>query len=162
MHIGGLLPFHAIRTSFIRPPVELSLTELRRPFELDGKLALPSRVGRQTCAALSSRTKLAPSSRVGPDSHRPPKLDQTCAVLSSRTRLMPSSRVGPDSRRPPKSTRAVCGRLDPNGRSSRTGLRQTFRAGPCRTFSGRPAGRPAFVPVKATPTKPPVRFPRGL
>ncbi|EEZ78818.1 hypothetical protein HMPREF0972_00164 [Actinomyces sp. oral taxon 848 str. F0332] len=86
MHIGGLLPFHAIRTSFIRSPVELSLTELRRPFELDGKLALPS--------------------RVGPNSHRPPESDQTRTVLPSWTKLVLSSRVGPDSCRPPKSTRA--------------------------------------------------------
>lgn len=129
---------------------------------LPNRVAPPFRTGRQTRAVLSSRTRLAPSSRVGPNSRRPLESDQTRAALPSWTRLMPSSRVGPNLRRPPKSTRAVCGRLDPNGRPSRTGLRQTFRAGPCRTFSGRPAGRPAFVPVKATPTKPPVRFPRGL
>ena len=129
---------------------------------LPNRVAPPFRTGRQTRAVLPSWTKLSPPSRVGPNSRRSPKLDQTHAVLPSWTKLAPPSRVGPDSRRPPKSTRAVCGRLDPNGRPSRTGLRQTFRAGPCRTFSGRPAGRPAFVPVKATPTKPPVRFPRGL
>lgn len=127
------------------------------------RVAPPFRTGRQTCAALPSWTA---------NLRCPLESDQTRAVLPSRTRLAPSSQVGPNLCCPLESdqTHAVlpnqpvrfCGRLDPNGRSSRTGLRQTFRAGPCRTFPGRPAGRPAFGPVKATPTKPPVRFPRGL
>ena len=175
MHIRDLLPFHAMRTSVIRPRVELSLTSRAAP--------------NWTAAVHLNRT-----AAVLPNWTAAVHLNRTAAVLpnwaavvlSNRTAVVLSNRMA-NSRRPWGIARVVCGPLAPTRRPesptsnsrispdgafepSQTALLgqpdRRLRAGLCRAFSLRPrltlACPSALVPVKATPTKPPARFPRGL
>ena len=167
MHIRDLLPFHAMRTSVIRPRVELSLTSRAAPnwtavFHLN-----------RTAAVLSNWAAVVLSNRMA-NSRRPWGIARVVCGPLAPTRRPESptsnSRISPDGAFEPSQT-ALLGQPDRRLRASRDlGLRASrdlgLRASLCRAFSLRPrptlACPSALVPVKATPTKPPARFPRGL
>ena len=163
MHIRDLLPFQAIRTSFIRPPVQLSLTSRaafptrtsavlpnwgRRPFEPNGRGPPDLNV---RCPS-EPNGKLAPPVWFAVLSRQPGTQNRLRRTLGS-AQTAPLSHPRPHFWASPNR----CLRASPD-----LGL----RAGLCRAFSHRPrltlACPSALVPVKATPTKPPARFPRGL
>ena len=167
MHIRDLLPFHAMRTSVIRPRVELSLTSRAAPnwtavFHLNRTAAvLPN----WTAAVHLNRTAAVLLNRMA-NSRRPWGIAVWFAVLSRQPgaqnrlrRTLGSAQTAPLSHPRPHFWASPNRRL----RASRDlGLRASL----CRAFSLRPrltlACPSALVPVKATPTKPPARFPRGL
>ena len=160
MHIRDLLPFHAMRTSVIRPRVELSLTS--RAALLNWTAAvLPN----WAAAVLPNWTAAVLPNRMA-NSRRPWGIARVvCGPLAPTGRPespTSNSRISPDGAFEPSQT-ALLGQPDRRLRASRDlGL----RAGLCRAFSLRPrptlACPSALVPVKVTPTKPPARFPRGL
>ncbi len=168
MHIRDLLPFHAIRTSFIRPPVQLSLTSRAALSNWAAAVHLNRTAAvlpNWTAAVFSNWTSAVHLSRTA-NSRRPWASRVRFAAFSSQPgtqnrlrRTLGSAQTAPLSHPRPHfwASPNRCLRASPD-----LGL----RAGPCRAFSVRPkptlACPSALVPVKATPTKPPARFPRGL
>ena len=160
MHIRDLLPFHAMRTSVIRPRVQLSLTSRAALLNWTAAVHL-----NRTAAVLSNWAAAVLPNRMA-NSRRPWGIARVVCGPLAPTRRPESptsnSRISPDGAFEPSQT-ALLGQPKRRLRASRDlGLRASL----CRAFSHRPrltlACPSAFVPVKATPTKPPARFPRGL
>ena len=160
MHIRDLLPFHAMRTSVIRPRVQLSLTS--RAALLNWTAAvLPNRTAAvlRTGLPLSFRTEWQTRAALGASPVWFAVLSRQPGAQNRLRRTLGSAQTAPLSHPRPHFWASPNRRL----RASRDlGLRASL----CRAFSLRPrltlACPSALVPVKATPTKPPARFPRGL